>query len=40
MFTDKDFPATLESISGNAKDQSGMPRMEKSCAGWKRATEF
>lgn len=40
MFTDKDFPATMESISGNANDQGSMPKIQDVCDGWKRATEF
>jgi hypothetical protein len=40
LWTDKSFPATMDSIKGNATDLSPMPNIENICDGWKRATDF
>jgi len=37
LWTDKSFPATMDSIKGNATDLSPMPNIENICVGWKRA---
>jgi hypothetical protein len=40
LWIDEKFPANIDSIRGNAKDQSSMPNIEAVCDGWRRATDF
>ena len=40
LWIDEKFPANIDSIRGNAKDQSKMPRIEAFYDGWRRATDF